>query len=56
MCSTCVLEIEESGTREETIVQRGLRRVERLDGGVTRKRFEEMEGRPPRRPPQVSIP
>ena len=43
LCAACVVETELDGLGEETIVQRGLRRVERLDGGVTRKRYEEKE-------------
>lgn len=40
LCAVCVVEAEIDGVSEEGVVKRGLRRVERLDGGVTRKRWE----------------
>lgn len=40
LCAICVVEAEIDGVSEEGIVKRGLRRVEKLDGGVTRKRWE----------------
>ncbi|RSL56486.1 hypothetical protein CEP54_008781 [Fusarium duplospermum] len=41
LCAACVVEVEVDDVREESVVvKRGLRRVERLDGGVTRRRWE----------------
>ncbi|ENH64209.1 hypothetical protein FOC1_g10013480 [Fusarium oxysporum f. sp. cubense race 1] len=36
----CVVEIEVDGVKEDNVVKRGLRRVEKVDGGLTRKRWE----------------
>lgn len=47
LCAVCVVEAEIDGASEETIVKRGLRRVEKMDNGLTRKRREENEGRYP---------
>ncbi|KAJ3513071.1 hypothetical protein NM208_g15236 [Fusarium decemcellulare] len=45
LCAACVVESEVDGVREESvIVQTGLRRVERVDGGLTRRRWEAKEG------------
>lgn len=52
LCAVCVVEMEVDGVREEGIVQRGLRRTERFDGGVTRKRWE-FNGLGLRRSPKV---
>lgn len=51
LCALCVVETEIDGLGEEGVVQKGLRRVERLDGGVTRKRYEEKERRKRRAAP-----
>ena len=40
LCAVCVVEAEIDGVGEEGVVRRGLRRVEKMDGGVTRKRWE----------------
>lgn len=43
LCVVCVVEAEADGLKEEAVVQRGLRRVEKLDGGLTNKRWEAKE-------------
>lgn len=43
LCANCQVEAELDEVGNEAVVKRGLRRVERLDGGVTRKRWEEKE-------------
>lgn len=43
LCVVCVVEAEVDGLEEEAVVQRGLRRVDKVDGGVTRKRWEVKE-------------
>ncbi|KAF5022801.1 hypothetical protein F66182_5143 [Fusarium sp. NRRL 66182] len=41
LCAACVVEVEVDGVKEEsTVVKRGLRRIERVDGGLTRRRWE----------------
>ncbi|CAF3469103.1 unnamed protein product [Fusarium graminearum] len=41
LCAAYVVELELDGVKEETaVIKRGLRRVEKLDGGLTRKRWE----------------
>lgn len=41
LCAACVVEAEVDNVREESVVvKRGLRRVERVDGGLTRRRWE----------------
>jgi len=41
LCAACVVEVEIDGVKEESVaVRRGLRRVEKVDGGLTRKRWE----------------
>lgn len=40
LCAACVVEIEVDGVKEDNVVKRGLRRVEKVDGGLTRKRWE----------------
>jgi hypothetical protein len=41
LCAAYVVEVEVDGvTEESTVVNRGLRRVEKVDGGLTRKRWE----------------
>ena len=41
LCAPCVVEVEIDGVKEESVaVRRGLRRVEKVDGGLTRKRWE----------------
>ncbi|KAK7225531.1 hypothetical protein V2G26_013534 [Clonostachys chloroleuca] len=44
ICAPCMVDSEVDGVNEEVLVKRGLRRVERYDAGVTRKRWEEREG------------
>ncbi|CAH0028362.1 unnamed protein product [Clonostachys rhizophaga] len=44
ICAPCMVDSEVDGVTEEVLVKRGLRRVERYDAGVTRKRWEEREG------------
>lgn len=59
LCAACVVEMELDGVREESVVvQRGLRRVDKVDAGLTRRRWEVKEGRGmghahARRPPKV---
>ncbi|KAF7544538.1 hypothetical protein G7Z17_g9871 [Cylindrodendrum hubeiense] len=57
LCAACVVEMELDGVKEESVVvQRGLRRVDWVDGGLTRRRWEAKEGRGThghaRRPPK----
>jgi hypothetical protein len=41
LCAAYVVEVEVDGVKEESaVVKRGLRRVEKVDGGLTRKRWE----------------
>ncbi|KAF5976657.1 hypothetical protein FCOIX_6933 [Fusarium coicis] len=40
LCAACVVEVEVDGVKEDSVVKRGLRRVEKVDGGLTRKRWE----------------
>ncbi|PTD10235.1 hypothetical protein FCULG_00008719 [Fusarium culmorum] len=41
LCAAYVVELELDGVKEETaVIKRGLRRVEKVDGGLTRKRWE----------------
>lgn len=40
LCAVCVVEAEIDGVSEEAVLRRGLRRVDKMDGGVTRKRWE----------------
>ncbi|KAF4457486.1 hypothetical protein F53441_536 [Fusarium austroafricanum] len=41
LCAACVVEVEVDEVKEESIVvNRGLRRVEKVDAGLTRKRWE----------------
>ncbi|KAM0562081.1 hypothetical protein ACHAPJ_002525 [Fusarium lateritium] len=41
LCAACVVEVEVDGVKEErVVVERGLRRIEKVDGGLTRKRWE----------------
>lgn len=40
LCAACVVEVEVDGVKEDNVVKRGLRRVEKVDGGLTRKRWE----------------
>jgi hypothetical protein len=41
LCAACVVEVEVDGvTDQNVVVKRGLRRVEKVDGGLTRKRWE----------------
>ncbi|KAJ4010521.1 hypothetical protein NW766_008392 [Fusarium irregulare] len=41
LCAPCVVEVEIDGVKEESVaVRRGLRRVEKVDSGLTRKRWE----------------
>lgn len=41
LCAACMVEVEMDGVGEEkVVVQRGLRRVDQVDGGLTRARWE----------------
>ncbi|KAF4967189.1 hypothetical protein FSARC_5222 [Fusarium sarcochroum] len=41
LCAACAVEVEVDGVKEESVVvNRGLRRIEKVDGGLTRKRWE----------------
>jgi hypothetical protein len=41
LCAACVVEVEVDGvTDQNVVVKRGLRRVEKVDDGLTRKRWE----------------
>lgn len=44
LCAACVVEVEDDGVGEEEVVRRALRRVDRVDFGVTRRRWEVREG------------
>ena len=44
LCALCLVEIEVDGLSEEAVVQKGLRRVEVVDGGVTKKRWAMKDG------------
>ncbi|CAM1505268.1 Fc.00g109050.m01.CDS01 [Cosmosporella sp. VM-42] len=44
LCAACAVEVEIDGIGEQGVVQRGLRRVDKLDGGLTRRRWEVKEG------------
>ncbi|KAI5465481.1 hypothetical protein BGZ63DRAFT_399942 [Mariannaea sp. PMI_226] len=45
LCAACVVEMEMDGVREENmLVQRGLRRMDKVDGGLTRARWEAKRG------------
>ncbi|KND88012.1 hypothetical protein TOPH_07389, partial [Tolypocladium ophioglossoides CBS 100239] len=44
LCAMCMVDVEVDGLSEEAVVQKGLRRVEAVDGGVTRKRWAMKEG------------
>lgn len=46
LCAACVVELELDGVKEEaTVLQRGLRRIEKADGGLTRRRWEAKDGK-----------
>ncbi|KAH7162326.1 hypothetical protein B0J13DRAFT_517594 [Dactylonectria estremocensis] len=52
LCTACVVEMELDGVKEESVVvQRGLRRVDKVDGGLTRRRWEAKEREKDRRGP-----
>jgi hypothetical protein len=40
LCAVCVVEVEIDDLDEDAIFHRGLRRIDGVDGGVTRKRWE----------------
>jgi hypothetical protein len=40
LCAVCVVEAEIDDLDEDDILHRGLRRIDGVDGGVTRKRWE----------------
>ncbi|KAL7626619.1 hypothetical protein AAE478_003392 [Parahypoxylon ruwenzoriense] len=43
-CANCVVECEVDSVDRQTVVQRALRRVDKVDGGLTRKRWEKGHG------------
>lgn len=45
LCAACVVEVEVDGVTDQNVaVKRVLRRVEKVDGGLTRKRWEANTG------------
>jgi hypothetical protein len=44
LCAVCMIEVELDELSEEAVVQKGLRRVDKLDGGVTKRRWQVKEG------------
>ena len=40
LCAVCVVECEVDGLDRGAVLQRGLRRIDRVDGGLTRRRWE----------------
>lgn len=44
LCAMCMVEVEIDGLSEEAVVQKGLRRTEVVDGGVTKKRWALKDG------------
>ena len=43
LCAVCVVEAELDGLDVEEVARRGLKRIERMDGGITRQRWEAKE-------------
>lgn len=52
LCANCVVEIEVDELGEGEVLRKGLRRIERADGGVTRQRYQLKGGTPPRPGPK----
>lgn len=48
-CANCLLGCETDSTDQKTIVHNALRRVDRADGGLARKRWEKKDGQVSRR-------
>lgn len=44
LCALCATECEADGLGETEVVERGLERIDAVDGGVTRQRWAEKEG------------
>ncbi|KAK3682738.1 hypothetical protein B0T22DRAFT_494391, partial [Podospora appendiculata] len=42
LCANCTVEVDVDGLDEMSVVQKGLRRLEKVDGGLSRKRWEGM--------------
>ncbi|KAK3332538.1 hypothetical protein B0T19DRAFT_398296 [Cercophora scortea] len=42
LCANCMVEVDVDGLDEMSVVQKGLRRLEKVDGGLSRKRWEGM--------------
>ncbi|KAK3357743.1 hypothetical protein B0T25DRAFT_579767 [Lasiosphaeria hispida] len=43
LCANCLVEVDMDGLDKRSVVQKGLRRVDKADGGLSRKRWEERE-------------
>ncbi|KAI1417515.1 hypothetical protein F5Y13DRAFT_201117 [Hypoxylon sp. FL1857] len=48
-CANCVVECEIDSANEQVVVQNALRRMDKVDGGMARKRWERKDGRISRR-------
>ncbi len=44
LCANCVVEVELDKLDARSVLQRGLRRIDKVDGGLTRRRWEIQEG------------
>ena len=44
LCANCVVEVELDKLDARSVLQRGLRRIDKVDGGLTRRRWEMQEG------------
>ncbi|KAK8873262.1 hypothetical protein PGQ11_003776 [Apiospora arundinis] len=44
LCANCVVEVEMDSLDRKTVVQKALRRTDKIDGGLNRKRWERKEG------------
>ncbi|KAK7924103.1 hypothetical protein PG985_006157 [Apiospora marii] len=44
LCANCVVDVEMDSLDHKTVVQKALRRTDKIDGGLNRKRWERKEG------------
>jgi hypothetical protein len=44
LCAVCLVGTEIDEADDGTVIQRGLRRIDRVDGGLTRRRWEKKKG------------
>ncbi|PHH62568.1 hypothetical protein CDD81_6883 [Ophiocordyceps australis] len=49
LCAMCLVKVEVDGLDGETVVSKGLRRIDAVDGGVTRARWAQRQSRSKRR-------